>query len=48
MSETEKEQTEQIQQMLDLEWDKTALKVLAADAYKNFIRTNSETIDHLN
>ena len=33
--------------MLNLEEDKTALKVLVADTYKNLIRANSEeTIDH--
>ena len=49
MTETEKEQTEQMQQMLDLEEDKTALKILVADTYKYLIRTNSEeAIDHLN
>ena len=49
MSETEKDQTEQMQQMLDVKGDKTALKVIVADAYENLIRTNSEeTIDHLN
>ena len=49
MSETEKDQTEQMQQMLDYEGDKTALKVLVAETYEDLIRTNSEeTIDHLN
>ena len=49
ISETEKEQSEQIQQMLNLEEDKTALKVLMTDIYANLIRENSEeTIDHLN
>ena len=34
--------------MLNLEQDKTALKVLVADTSKNLIRTNSgETIDQL-
>ena len=47
MSETEKDQTEKMQQMLDLEGNKTALKVLAADTYKDLIRSNAEeTIDH--
>ena len=46
---TEKEQLEQIQQMINLEEDKTALKVLAANTYDDDITTNSdETIDHLN
>ena len=44
-----KEQTKQMQQMLDLEEDKTELKVLAAILIEDLIRTNSEeTIDHLN
>ena len=48
ISETENKQSEQIQQMLNLE-DKTTLKVLMADTYENLIRTNSEeTIDDLN
>ena len=35
--------------MLNLEEDKTALKVLAADTYEDLVRANSEeTIDHLN
>ena len=35
--------------MLNLEEDQTAVKVLIADTYKNFIKTNSvETVDHLN
>ena len=42
ISETEKEQAEQIQQMLNLEEDKTALKVLTADTYKYLIRATSE------
>ena len=49
MSETEKDQTEQMQQMLDLEGNKTAFRVLVANTYKDLIRTNSEeTIHHLN
>ena len=41
ISETEKGQSEQIQQMLNLEEDKTALKVcLGADTYENLIRAN--------
>ena len=49
ISDTEKEQSEQIQQILNLEEDKTALKVLVADTYENLTRANSEeTIDHLN
>ena len=37
-----------MQQMLIVDEDKTALKVLAADTYENQIRTNSEeAIDHL-
>ena len=48
ISDTEKEQSEQIEQMLNLEEDKTALKVLAADTYEDLIRvTPEETIDHL-
>ena len=48
-SDTEKEQSEQIQQMFNLEEDKTALKALVADTYSDLIRTNSdEDIDHLN
>ena len=35
ISDIEKEQSEQIQQMLNLEGDKTALKVPAADTYKD-------------
>ena len=35
--------------MLNLEKDKTALKVLAANTYDDLIRKNlDETIDHLN
>ena len=35
--------------MLNLEEDKTALKILVADIYENLIRANSEeTTDHLN
>ena len=35
--------------MLNLEEDRTALKVLVADTYKNLITANSEeTINHLN
>ena len=42
-----KEQSEQIQQMLILEEDETALKVLVADTYEDLIRANSEeTICH--
>ena len=38
---------DQIQQMLILQQDKTALKFLVADTYKDLIRENSEeTIDH--
>ena len=49
ISDTEKEQSEQIQQMLNLEQDKTALMVLAANTYNGLIRTNpDEPIDHLN
>ena len=49
ISDTEKEQLEQIQQMLNLEEDKTALKVLAANTYDDLIRTISdETVYHLN
>ena len=42
ISDTEKEQSEQIQQMLNLEEDTTALKVLAEDTYEDLIRANSE------
>ena len=46
--ETEKK-LEQIQQMYNLDEDKTVLKVLVADTYNNVIRTNSDdAIDHLN
>ena len=49
ISETEKEQSEQIQQILNLEADKTALMVLMAVIYEGLIKANSEeTIDHLN
>ena len=49
VSHTEKEQSEQIQQMLNFEDDKTVLKVLAADTYDDLIRTSlEEAIDHLN
>ena len=49
ISDTEKEQSEEIQQMLNLEEDKTTLKDLVADTEENLIRANSEeTIDHLN
>ena len=47
ISDTEKE--EQIQQMLNLEEDKTSIKVLEAETYEDLIRANlEETIDHLN
>ena len=43
------EQSEQIQQMFNLEGGKTALKVPTAHNYDDLIRTNSdEAIDHLN
>ena len=46
---TEKDQTEQMQQMLDLEGHEAALKVLAPDTYESLISTHSEeTMDHLN
>ena len=49
ISDTEKEQSKQIWQMLNLEEEKTTLKVLVADTYENPIRVNSEeTKDHLN
>ena len=49
MSDIEKEQSEQIQQMLNLEEDKTALKFLAANTYEDLLMAKSEdTIDHLN
>ena len=49
MSQTEKDQTEQIQQILDSEEHKTTLKVLAPDTYEGLISTHSEeTINHLN
>ena len=45
----EKEQSEQIQQMLNLDEDKTALQVLVVNTYDDLITTNSDkTIDHLN
>ena len=48
-SDTEKEKSEQIQQMYNLEEQKTALKVLAPDTYDDLIRTNSdEAMNHLN
>ena len=37
VSETEKEQTEQMLQILDLEENKTALKALGADTYEDLI-----------
>ena len=36
VSDTEKDQTEQMQQMVDLEKNKTAVKAIAADSYKKF------------
>ena len=50
ISDTEKEQSEQIQQILNLEENRrTALKVLVADTYENLIRANiKETIGHFN
>ena len=49
ISDTEKEQSEQIQHMLNLEEDKTAVKVPVADTYEDLIRASSEeTTDHLN
>ena len=49
MSETVKDQTEQMQHMLALEEHETALKVLAPNIYKSLIGTHSEeTVDHLN
>ena len=42
MSDTEKEQSEQIQQMLNSEEDKTALKVLLTDTYESPVRANVE------
>ena len=46
-SDTEKEQSEEIQQILNLEEDKTLLKVLAINIYEDLIRANSEkTIDY--
>ena len=45
----QKKKSEQIQQMLNLEEDKTTLKVLVTDNYENLIQANSEeTTDHLN
>ena len=47
-SDTEKV-SEQIQQMFNLDEDKTALKVLMVDTYDNLIRTNSDdAVDHSN
>ena len=49
MLETEKGQTEQMQQMLDSEEHETAVKVLAQDTYEGLINTLSvKTMDHLN
>ena len=49
MLETEKDQTEQKQQILDSEDNKTASKFLAANTYKGFINTDSEeAMDDLN
>ena len=46
ISDAEKEQSEQIQHMLNLEEDKTAIKVLAAATYEDLISANLvETID---
>ena len=46
---TEKDQSEQMKQMFNIDKDKTALKVLVADTYDDLIRTNSDdSIDHLN
>ena len=44
-----KKDSEQVQQMFNLDKDKIALKVLVAGSYDNLIRTNSDdAIDHLN
>ena len=46
---TEKDQSEQIQQMFNLDTDNKALMVLAADTYDDLIRTNSDdAMDYLN
>ena len=48
ISDTENKLSEQIQQMLNFEEDKTVLKVLAANTYDDIIKTNSEeAIDNL-
>ena len=48
-TQVQKKQSELIQQMFNLEEDKTALKVLAVNAYDDLIMINSdETIDLLN
>ena len=47
-SEAERE-LEQIQQMYNLDENKTALKVLTADIHDNLVRTNpDDAMDHLN
>ena len=47
-TQTQKE-SEQIQQMFNLDEDKTTFKVLEVDTYDNIIRTNSyDATDHLN
>ena len=49
ISDKENKKSEQLLEMLNLEEDKKALKVVAVDTYENLIRTNSEeTLDHLN
>ena len=48
MSETIKDQTDQLQQMLNTEEHEAALKLLAPDTYKGLISTHSEEpMDHL-
>ena len=42
-------ESEQIQQMYNLDENQTALQVLATDSYDDLIRTNSDkAIDYLN
>ena len=46
---TEKDQTEQMQQMLDSEEQETTLKVLVSETYDSLTRTNSEKMfEHIN
>ena len=48
-SQIQKTKTEQLQQMFNLDKDKTTLKVCATNTYDGLMRTNSDdAIDHLN